>query len=112
VPPAGPDVEVVHAGGSADDALVELVRALPATLVVRTVLVTDDRALADRVRHAGVISRRLDWMVGLLQPAASQPLTPSRQRAAREAAEEDDDERRSWQPGRGATRKKGNPPAA
>jgi hypothetical protein len=108
VSPATAEIDVIYAGGSADDALVELVRALPATLVVRTVLVTDDRALADRARHAGVTSRRLDWLVTLLQPAGS-PAHPSDRQRRGDSYEPDDDERRPWQPGRGATRKKGNP---
>jgi hypothetical protein len=109
VSPATAEIDVIYAGRSADDVLVELVRALPATEVVHTILVTDDRALADRARHAGAASRRLDWLVSLLQPAGS-PVHPSdRQRPGERADESDDDERRPWQPGRGATRKKGNP---
>jgi hypothetical protein len=107
VSPATGEIDVIYAGGSADDALVELVRALPATLVVRTVLVTDDRALADRARHAGVTSRRLDWLAALLQPASGGAPRPSTRKLAE--GEADDEDRRPWQPGRGATRKKGNP---
>lgn len=105
-PSSGANIDVIHAGGSADDALVELVRALPATLVVRTVLVTDDRALADRARHAGATSRRLDWLVALLHPTAGSARPPARNVAE---DQDEDDDRRPWQPGRGATRKKGNP---
>lgn len=108
LPSADAHVEVRHAGGSADDALVALVRALPTAQAVRTILVTDDRALTDRVRHAGVATRRLAWLVEQLDPAGPAGRRPAPAAGVDEPSQ-DEDERRPWQPGRGATRKKGNP---
>jgi hypothetical protein len=53
-----------HSGRvDADTAIVELARGRPYADRARTVVVTDDRALADRARHVGVLTRRLDWLV-------------------------------------------------
>jgi hypothetical protein len=56
-----------HSGRvDADTAIVETARARPYADRARTVVVTDDRGLADRARHAGVLTRRLDWLVDQL----------------------------------------------
>jgi hypothetical protein len=53
-----------HSGRvDADTAIVEMARAQPYADRARTVVVTDDRGLADRARYAGVLTRRLDWLV-------------------------------------------------
>jgi hypothetical protein len=65
-------LELRHAGGTADDAIVAAVVALPWAGRGRTVVVSDDRALADRSRTAGALARRLDWL-DALPPAPSAP---------------------------------------
>lgn len=56
-----------HSGRvDADTAIVEMSRARPYADRARTVVVTDDRGLADRARHVGVLTRRLDWLVDQL----------------------------------------------
>ncbi len=100
-------LEVRHAGGSADDHIVAHVRGLPDGMRARTVVVTDDRALTERARSAGAGTQRLDWLVGLLDlPGRATGIAPGR--PPRPAADTDE-ERPAWQPGRGATRKRGNP---
>ena len=55
-----------HAGSqSADDAMVAEVGGLHWQARGRTIVVTDDRALADRLRSAGAQTRRLDWLSAL-----------------------------------------------
>jgi hypothetical protein len=60
-----PALELRHAGGTADDAIVAAVIEQPWSSRGRTVVVTDDRALADRSRTAGALPRRLDWLDAL-----------------------------------------------
>jgi hypothetical protein len=56
-----------HSGRvDADTAIVETARARPYADRARTVVVTDDRFLAERARHVGVLTRRLDWLVDQL----------------------------------------------
>jgi hypothetical protein len=53
-----------HSGRvDADTAIAEMARARPYADRARTVVITDDRGLADRARYAGVLTRRLDWLV-------------------------------------------------
>ncbi|MET0773519.1 MAG: hypothetical protein ABWZ82_10575 [Candidatus Limnocylindrales bacterium] len=53
-----------HSGRvDADTAIVEMARTRPYADRARTVVVTDDRGLAERARYAGVLTRRLDWLV-------------------------------------------------
>ena len=65
----GQALELRHSGGSADDAIVATVSALPWAVRGRTIVVTDDRALSDRSRAAGALHRRLDWLEAL-RPAS------------------------------------------
>jgi hypothetical protein len=64
-------LELRHAAGSADEAIVAEVAGLAWAARGRTVVVTDDRALADRSRSAGALTRRLDWLAAL--PPAPRP---------------------------------------
>ena len=114
-------LDVRHAGSqSADDALLAAVLEQPFAVRAATVVVTDDRALTERVRGAGAATRRLEW----LQRAVAGAVEDGRGRraiglgarrpgaaaaAAAQASADDTAERRPWQPGRGATRKRGNP---
>jgi hypothetical protein len=69
-----PGIQMQHSGRiDADTAIVDLVRARGYAERARTVVVTDDRQLADRVRYGGVLVRRLDWLVDQL----SRPNPPS-----------------------------------
>lgn len=107
-------LEIHHSGSlSADDALLNLVRDAAPHTRASTTLVSDDRALADRARHLGVRTQRLAWLEEVLARqsggsvgigAGSRPQRPPRPWVAT-----DDDERQPWKPGRGATKKRGNP---
>ena len=102
-------LEIHHAGSlSADDALLNLVRDLAPTARATVTLVSDDRALTDRARHLGARTQRLAWLEQLLSVrpggisaigAGCRPPPPADEKAEREP----------WKPGRGATRKRGNP---
>src|SRR4051794_3301659 len=122
-------VEFRHSGDmDGDSAIVATLRARPYSERSRTVVVSDDRQLGDRVRHAGGMVRGLDWLVNGLAASVGEAVpaggaargaqkpptgigggkrspTPGDQRA--EDATQDD--RQPWRPGRGATTKRGNP---
>ena len=99
--------EILHAGSiSADDALLNVIADTPFSERHATVIVTDDRALGDRARHLGARTQRLQWLERLM--SAPQPGAPRPPAAPRHEAT-DSDEREPWTPGRGATRKRGNP---
>lgn len=105
-------LEVRHSGGrTADDALLELVEAQAPFARAGVVVVTDDRALTERVRSAGGRTQRLDWLVTLIGDAGGRQSGIGVGRAAgiNVEAESDEDDRPVWKPGRGATRKRGNP---
>jgi hypothetical protein len=59
------DVEVVHARGSGDDTIVELVAAYDAPATV----VSADRALGDRVRTHGATVVGPTWLLERLEPS-------------------------------------------
>jgi len=120
-----PSLEVRHSGRqSADDVIVAIVDQQSYADRARTIVVTDDRALTERVRHLGGRARRLDWLQAILEPprrgprlppgsgiAPSRPPRPPLAAGAPAPGSEADEEpdRPSWRPGRGATRKRGNP---
>jgi hypothetical protein len=59
-------LDVRQAGSlSADDVIVAEVTGQPWSARAGTIVVTDDRALADRSRTAGALTRRLDWLAAL-----------------------------------------------
>ena len=113
-------IEFHHSGRrSADDILVDLLKAQPYAGRSRTLVVTRDRGLQARATRAGGQTRSVDWLmrqvtgpskstgrgskpvgVGQGQPTAQRHYDPY-------ASEEDTGS--SWQPGRGATKKKGTP---
>lgn len=106
---AGRGLEIRRAGAqSADDALVELATAQPFDRRARTLVVTDDRSLTERVRAVGGRTQRLDWLAGLLARPLGKTVGVGRPHVAPPPAAEEV-ERKPWQPGRGATRKRGNP---
>jgi hypothetical protein len=117
--PMGSGFEIRHSGSvDADSSILAILQARPYADRKRTVVVTDDRSLADRVRHAGGVPHRLGWLMAQLRAAgdshAARPM-PLGARPARASVTSDtpdrerDPERRPWSPGRGATRKRGNP---
>lgn len=117
---AAPGVEVHHSGNlDGDTAILRLLSERPFFERARTVVVTDDRALADRVRHSGGITRRLDWFMERLERPTSISRDGSSTRrgsigGGRPPPGPSPDQapgcgRPAWRPGRGATRKPGNP---
>ena len=117
-------IEFHHSGRrSADDLLIDLLRAQPYAGRSRTAVVTRDRGLQARVARAGGLTRSVDWLMrqvartgggsprgttGESKPVGiGQGKPPKVQRY--DPADANDDGQRSWEPGRGATRKKGNP---
>jgi rRNA-processing protein FCF1 len=101
--------EIRHAGSiTADDALMRIVHETPMQERHEITVVTDDRPLADRARTMGAHTRRLEWLQSILdepQPRSSQNIGAGR--GPKPACEPP--ERSPWSPGRGATRKRGNP---
>jgi hypothetical protein len=113
-------IEFHHAGAhSADDLIIELLSSQPFSARARTVVVTGDRALSDRTRQAGGLARPLDWLVrrleegtgpgGVASQAAAASIGQGRPPRLPPADTPDAADQRPWSPGRGATRKHGNP---
>jgi predicted RNA-binding protein with PIN domain len=121
-PRAARGIEFQHSGSrSADDLIVFKLESMPYAQRARTAVVTRDRGLQQRARTAGALVRSVDWLmqrVSEVPSVASDSTRPvrigqgkpprGRHRPA-PAADLDDDVRGGWQPGRGATQKKGNP---
>jgi hypothetical protein len=130
--PGGPgrehigSITIAHAGRrSADDAIVEAVGHATYEERPRTIVVTDDRALADRIKRLGALHRRVSWLQEVLDlahrgPRSSGPAPIGRPgvrlpRATPPTSDpppgqpDEEAERTPWRPGRGATRKRGNP---
>jgi hypothetical protein len=84
-----PGIQMQHSGRiDADTAIVDLVRARGYAERTRTVVVTDDRQLSERARYAGVLVRRLDWLIELLarpNPGAAAALSAPGRGAATSA---------------------------
>jgi len=105
---------------SADDMLIDLLKAQPFAGRSRTAVVTRDRGLQARANRAGGTTRSVDWLMGLVvgktigrgakggPPVGIGQGKPPPKRHF-EAPDPDEPEREAWRPGRGATRKKGNP---
>jgi predicted RNA-binding protein with PIN domain len=116
-------IEVHHAGShSADDAIVEELSARPYAERTHSAVVTRDRALRERVVAERGQTRSTDWLLRQLN-AAQRPIDkvgggqapvgigrgavgalPAAGSVGGEPAEPT-----PWHPGRGATRKRGNP---
>jgi hypothetical protein len=113
-------IEFHHSGRrSADDMLIDLLKGQPFAARSRTAVVTRDRALQARASRAGGTSRSVDWLMRqvagtrLRGGAAGKPVgigqgKPPAKRAL-DAPDPAEDGQPPWQPGRGATSKKGNP---
>ena len=103
-------IEVRYSGRRPADALlVDLAGMAPTT----TLVVTDDNELATSLRRFGSRTVRTGWMADQLgrqrlqAPAAGRPRPPAH--APVEATGDEEPPRPGWRPGRGATRKTGNP---
>jgi predicted RNA-binding protein with PIN domain len=116
-------VEILHAGSrSADDVIVERLSERPYAERTQTAVVTRDRALRERVAATRGQTRSTDWLLRQLntaqrpvdKPGGDQaPVGIGRGRVAGPApggpADLESTGRTPWRPGRGATRKRGNP---
>jgi hypothetical protein len=119
-------ITIEHAGRrSADDAIVEAVEQRTHEERSRTIVVTDDRALAERVKRLGALHRRVHWLQDVLELAHRGPRSAAQAAIGRPGVRParvtpprpeppsdqlgDDADRTPWTPGRGATRKRGNP---
>jgi hypothetical protein len=116
-------IEFHHSGRrSADDLLIEALEAQPYTGRGRTAVVTRDRGLQARAARAGGLTRSVDWLMRQVartggrgahsQLGEGKPVGLGQGKPPRRqphATGETDDAQRSWEPGRGATRKRGNP---
>jgi hypothetical protein len=121
--PFGAGFEVRHSGAiDGDTAILRLVRDRPLAQRGQAIVVTDDRLLADRVRTAGGHRRSVTWLLDQLAPGrapgggagqpggAGRPVGLGSGRPPVNARREDREaDRSTWAPGRGATRKRGNP---
>jgi hypothetical protein len=104
-------IDVRYSGRRSADALLgELAAAAPEG----TLVVTDDRALGASLRAAGARTARTAWLADRLArqrleaPAAGRPKPPP-SAPGRPAEDDRDDGPPRWKPGRGATKKTGNP---
>lgn len=107
-------VTVRYSGrASADSVIARLVAE--AEHPVALLVVTDDAELGERVRRAGGRTARTEWLMARLgrskleSPSVGRPRPPGPPGPPGAPAGADDDDRRGWQPGRGATKKRGNP---
>lgn len=119
----GRGLEIRHSGSmSADNAILRLIDRYPPSERAGITVVSDDRALTERARRLGAHPQRLAWLevvigmpgskgaaIGAGKPPRRQP--PARQAPTGQptAGSPTDDDREPWRPGRGATRKRGNP---
>ncbi len=101
-------LEIHHAGSmTADEALLNIIRDTAPAKRAGVTIVTDDRALTDKARHLGARTKRLDWLQPLLESPSAARTTIGRKGVR--PPPEPEEEREPWQPGRGATKKRGNP---
>ena len=102
----------VQAAGSisADEALLNIIRDTSASKRAAVTIVTDDRPLTEKARHLGARTKRLEWLEQLLSaPSVSQATGIGRKGVKPPPSTQAESEREPWSPGRGATKKKGNP---
>lgn len=115
--PATAKLEVFRDGGgrSADDRIIEAVGRPDPSRADRIVIVTDDRELRDRARRLGASTITARYFRDRI---AANTLTPTATRATggfgrvapkppAHLGKDEGPEERRWQPGRGATKKRG-----
>lgn len=100
---------------TADSVIAKLVAE--AVQPVALLVVTDDAELTDRVKRVGGRTARTEWLMARLSRSRLRSPSIGRPRPPAGAANTgkpgaDDEDRRGWAPGRGATRKRGNPKRA
>ena len=107
-------VEVRYAGSrSADVLLHDLARTSPNPELI--LVVTDDAELGRALRVLGARTAHGSWLAGRLDrqrlaaPAAGRPKPPPAARPGHSGIAEPADDAARWKPGRGATKKTGNP---
>lgn len=115
-------IEFHHSGRrKADDMLIDLLEAQPYAQRSRSIVVTRDRTLQARAAKAGGASRSVDWLMKLVAGGPRRRVSgpkpklvgigqgkPPRKRYF-DPPDGVAEPGPAWQPGRGATRKKGNP---
>jgi hypothetical protein len=108
-------IEVRYSGRRSADALLGDLAAGPAGSSDSTLVVTDDNDLAANLRAAGARTARTAWLAERLSrqrleaPAAGRPRPPAPAPSAGSGSPGSDDNAPRWKPGRGATKKTGNP---
>jgi YacP-like NYN domain len=105
-------VQVRYSGGRSADAvilsLVDDVRAVNGSDATAEILVvTDDRDLRHQLRGRGARSAGADWLIGRLERGKLAAPAAGNRRPPRANPAATDDERPGWEPGRGATVKRG-----
>lgn len=111
----GLGLEIRHSGAmSADDAILRLIDKYPPSERSGITVVSDDRRLTDRARHLGAHTQRLAWLESVIGMPGSRGAAIGAGKAptggGQPAADQvTTDDREPWRPGRGATRKRGNP---
>ena len=95
-----------------DELIIDLVESGGRATAERVLIVTDDRELGRAVRALGARTAGTAWLIGRLErPRLASPSIGNRRPPASPPAgpPPDDKDRDPWQPGRGATTKRGNP---
>jgi hypothetical protein len=119
----GRGLEIRHSGSiSADDAILRLIDKYQPSERAGITVVSDDRRFTDRARHLGAHTQRLAWLenvigmpgekgaaIGAGKPPAGRPPGGKFESTPPSGEGETTDDREPWRPGRGATRKRGNP---
>ena len=118
----GRGFEIRHSGSaSADDAIMRLIQDTPANersgVTVVSLHDTQEfrarvRALRDRAHKLGAHPERLSWieaLIGLPSPKAGAIGSGPPPKRSQQDPKPDDVDRTPWTPGRGATKKRGNP---
>ena len=111
----GRGLDIRHSGSiSADDAILRLIDKYPPSERAGITVVSDDRAFTDRARRLGAHTQRLVWLEVLIgmpgqKGAAIGAGKPPANVGQPSAGPEATSDREPWRPGRGATRKRGNP---
>ena len=117
-----PGLVVRYSGNrTGDDVILALVEDIArvggATATAAVLVVTDDRDLRHQLKVLGARTAGCTWLMGRLDRPSRKGSTsvgnarPPHQRLAASASHKDGDDgdRAGWQPGRGATAKRGNP---
>ena len=108
-------IEVRYSGRRSADALLGDLAAGPAGSADSTLVVTDDNDLAASLRAAGARTARTSWLAERLSrqrleaPSAGRPKPPAPAAPAGSGPGDADGHAPRWKPGRGATKKTGNP---